>query len=167
MAKLQIILPSGDQVSHELTDEKVTIGRLPDNSLHIEDISVSSRHAEITFEGGVHHLHDLGSTNGTFFNGERTTDAILVHGAEIRFGIVESVFHAEDGSDQPLPETQTASAELPSTSSRPAAFVSSSPLARASTGKDPVAIGLFAAAALGLVAFLVASIVVFQMAPPV
>ena len=93
MAKLQIFLPDGTQTSHDLQDEKITVGRLADNSLQIDDGSVSSRHAEIEMDAGIFHLHDLGSTNGTFVNGEQVTDAVMRHGDEVRFGLVETVFN--------------------------------------------------------------------------
>src|SRR6476620_7410473 len=46
----------------------------------------SRRHAEARFEGGVWHLRDLDSTNGTYVNGRRITDAILNEGDEIGVG---------------------------------------------------------------------------------
>ena len=45
MPKLQVFLPDGGgEVSHELTGDTVTIGRLPDNTIQIDNISVSSHH---------------------------------------------------------------------------------------------------------------------------
>lgn len=52
----------------------VSIGRHPMNDLRFDtnkDIDVSGRHAELRSVGGRHVLHDIGSTNGTFVNGER------------------------------------------------------------------------------------------------
>ncbi len=165
MAKLQIFLPDGTQLSHDLQDEKTTIGRLADNSLQIDDASVSSRHAEIELENDDFHLHDLGSTNGSFVNGEQVTDAVLHHGDEVRFGVVETVFHGEEESpDQPLPESTSVAAEAAKVSSRPADFVSSSPIPKNLQTKDPIAAGLIAAAVIGIVGFAAAVFIIMGMA---
>lgn len=164
MAKLQIFLPDGSVVFHDLTDEKTSVGRVADNALQISDDSVSSHHAEITLEGGALHLHDLGSTNGTFVNGEQVTDAILRHGDEVRFGTVETVFHGEEEvPDQPLPQSQAHSAQAAQLSTRPPEFVSSSPVPKNPKTKDPLAGVLYAAAGVGVVAFGAALAMIFSM----
>jgi pSer/pThr/pTyr-binding forkhead associated (FHA) protein len=160
MPQLQIFLSEDDQVNYDLTDDKVTVGRLADNTLQLEDASVSSHHAELVLEGDRYHLHDLGSTNGTFVNGEATTDAILTHGDEVRFGRVECVFSSaeESAESQPLPETSATSAQVGTRTARPAGFVSSSPVSRGGPEKDPLAGVLYG---LGAVAILVAAAVGF------
>ena len=168
MAKLQIFLPDGTQISHDLQDEKITIGRLADNALQIDDGSVSSRHAEIESESGACHLHDLGSTNGTFVNGEQVTDAVLRHGDEVRFGVVETVFNGEEEApDQPLPASTSAASEAAKISTRPEQFASSSPIPKNFKSKDPLATGLIAAAVLGILAFVAAAVIIMGMASPV
>lgn len=168
MAKLQIFLPDGTQISNDLQDEKITIGRLADNSLQIDDASVSSRHAEIEQEADAFHLHDLGSTNGTFVNGEQVSDAVLRHGDEIRFGVVEAVFNGEEEApDQPLPESTSVASEVAKISSRPEQFVNSSPIPKNVKSKDPLAAGLIAAAVLGILAFAAAAVIILGMASPV
>src|SRR4051794_35378281 len=64
MAKLVIA-----DTSHDLVEEIVTIGRAADNLIHIDDASVSGRHAELRQSGEDWHLRDVGSTNGTQVNG--------------------------------------------------------------------------------------------------
>jgi diguanylate cyclase (GGDEF)-like protein len=49
----------------------VGIGREPTNALLIDDASVSRRHAEVRLAGSGVVLVDLGSTNGTWYNGQR------------------------------------------------------------------------------------------------
>lgn len=165
MPQLQIIISEDNQVMYDLTDDKVTVGRLADNTLQIEDASVSSHHAELVLEGDKYHLHDLGSTNGTFVNGEATTDAILSHGDEVRFGRVETVFSGDEGASesQPLPETSTTTAEVGTRSSRPASFVSSSPVPRGRKEKDPMASVLYAVAAAAILSAAAAAYFVFSM----
>ena len=89
MPQLQIFLSQDNRISFDLGEEKVTIGRLAHNVLQIDELSVSSHHADLFLEAGRYHLHDPGSTNGTYVNGEQVTDAILRNGDELRFGSVE------------------------------------------------------------------------------
>lgn len=155
MAQLQIILPDGSEQTHELAEEKNTVGRVEDNTLCIPFDSVSSHHAEIVFEGGAFHLHDLGSTNGTFVNTEQLTDAILNHGDEVRFGAISAVFHSAasvPGDAQPLPEASSKAGMAAHQSSRPSNFVSTSPIPRNVQTKDTIGILALAAGVVALLA---------------
>lgn len=168
MPQIQIFLSEEAPISQELSDEKITVGRLPDNSLQVDDGSISSHHAEIVLENGQFHLHDLGSTNGTFVNDEQVTDAILKHGDEVRFGRVPAIFSAEEetgGASQPLPESAGVEAQVAKNSARPASFVSSSPVPRGEKGKDPLATGLYALAAVAIIAGLTAAYFSFALQP--
>src|ERR1700704_4939273 len=95
MPQLQIFLSKDNRISFDLGEEKVTIGRLAYNILPIDDPPRLSHHADIFLEAGRYHLHDPGSTNGTYVNGEQITDAILRNGDRLRFGTVEGVFVSE------------------------------------------------------------------------
>lgn len=67
----------------------LTIGRVQDNQLVISDPKASSRHAEIRPNGQGYLLVDLGSTNGTFVNGQQlapNTPHELNPGDDIRIG---------------------------------------------------------------------------------
>lgn len=165
MPQIQIFLADESKITHDLGEEKVTVGRLADNTLQIDDASVSSRHAEITLEREKYHLHDLGSTNGTFVNGEQVTDAVLKHGDEVRFGRVESVFSHEEemGASQPLPESTATAAKAAAESSRPAGFVSSSPVPKVVKEKDPLAGALYALTGVAILAAGAAAYFVFSM----
>ncbi len=58
---------------------KITIGRNSTNNVIINNPNVSSHHAVIIVEdNGSVVLRDLNSTNGTFVNGEKITEALLV-----------------------------------------------------------------------------------------
>ncbi len=52
-------------------DAPVAIGRHPSCEFAIRKGDISRRHAEVHFSNGHHWVRDLGSTNGTFVNGER------------------------------------------------------------------------------------------------
>jgi pSer/pThr/pTyr-binding forkhead associated (FHA) protein len=73
----------------ELPRDRGFVGREPGQPLSIENDSVSRRHAEVVAEGTGHTLTDLGSSNGTFVNGERLSPSVprkLRAGDKVRFG---------------------------------------------------------------------------------
>jgi pSer/pThr/pTyr-binding forkhead associated (FHA) protein len=75
----------------------VNIGRADYNDLVLPEESVSGTHAKLTRREGVWVLSDLGSTNGTFIDGERLTgDAPLTPGNVVRFGDVSLMFEPTD-----------------------------------------------------------------------
>lgn len=61
--------------SHELNKDIVTLGRDITNDIVINDPEVSRHHMRLTRGGGGFTIEDLGSTNGTFINGQRLTGA--------------------------------------------------------------------------------------------
>lgn len=56
---------------YELGKDVVTLGRLPANTIVLDDSKASGRHAEVWPEGAGYMLVDMGSTNGTLLNGQR------------------------------------------------------------------------------------------------
>jgi DNA-binding NtrC family response regulator len=68
---------------------RVLVGKSPACSLSLEDPHVSRRHAAIDLEGSSLRITDLGSSNGTFVNGVRVLDALLVGGEVIRVGTTD------------------------------------------------------------------------------
>ena len=89
MAKLVVHTESLKGLTHELKVERTTVGRVDDNTFQIVEASVSSHHAEILLKGTDVVVKDLNSTNGTFINGERITEATLKPGQTLRLGNVE------------------------------------------------------------------------------
>lgn len=87
-----LILP--DRTRVELTGEILTIGRLPDCDITIEDANVSRKHAEIRPVGDGFVVVDLGSTNGTRVNGIRVDQRTLDDGDELGFGNIRIGFEA-------------------------------------------------------------------------
>jgi two-component system response regulator HydG len=65
---------------------RFTVGKSPVCDLTLPDPAVSRRHIALEPRGGVLHLEDLGSTNGTFVNGVRVVEALLQGGETIRLG---------------------------------------------------------------------------------
>jgi hypothetical protein len=72
-----------------------SIGRAGSNDFAIEDSSVSSAHCQIMVEGDEVSIRDLGSTNGTFVDGQLITEACIHPGQMLRLGTVELRLEAE------------------------------------------------------------------------
>ncbi len=70
----------------------VLIGRSSDADIVVSDPSVSRRHARIGREAGTFYITDLGSTVGTFVDGDRVTTAALTGVVRVQFGHVRAVF---------------------------------------------------------------------------
>jgi Protein of unknown function (DUF3662)/FHA domain len=71
---------------HELTKQRVVLGRSRDCDIRIDDPNVSRRHAEIRRENGAWWICDLGSTNGIEVNGRRVDRAELAKKNRIVLG---------------------------------------------------------------------------------
>lgn len=64
----------------------VTIGRGPDNDIHIDNLAVSTHHARIYADTGRIIIEDLNSLNGTFLNNQRITKSFLKTGDKVLVG---------------------------------------------------------------------------------
>jgi len=71
---------------------RAVLGRSAEADVALGDDSVSRRHAVIEFAQGGFTVRDLGSTNGTFVNGESVKEAELEDGDLLRLGLAEAVF---------------------------------------------------------------------------
>jgi hypothetical protein len=70
-------------------DGPIALGRNPTNQVAFDpnkDSVVSGNHAQLTFDGSSWKLRDLGSSNGTWFNGTKITERALMPGDVIQFG---------------------------------------------------------------------------------
>ena len=145
MPKILINTSDGQQISRELSGASVTIGRNEDNTIPIDEGSVSGNHAEFVASGGGYLLRDLGSTNGTTVNGEAASDTPLKNGDAVIFGSVEATFESADApvaaaaKALAVPsDAEEIAAELANASARPEDFASISPFPKKTKKKDPL-----------------------------
>lgn len=100
----KLILKFKDTVISEipLEQEETTIGRKPENTIHIDNLAVSGRHARVLKIGNKCILEDLGSTNGSFVNNKQITKHILQHGDSVLIGKhVLTFVNIEDKAAEP------------------------------------------------------------------
>jgi len=77
-----------------LDTDSTTVGRHPDAGIFLDDVTVSRRHAEFVRRGTGFEVRDLGSLNGTYFDGVRIESALLTDGAEVQVGKFRLTFYA-------------------------------------------------------------------------
>lgn len=101
MAK--IIITSENKVVKEveLVKERVTIGRKPYNDIVIDHRAVSGQHATITVMLDDAILEDLGSTNGTFVNGQKVFRQKLTDGDSVNIATFDLQYVASPPKPQP------------------------------------------------------------------
>ena len=100
MAKLVLSFNGEFVKEYELDKEIITIGRKPDNDIHIDNLAVSGNHAKILTILNDSFIEDLGSTNGTFIAGNKVTKHALQNGDSIIIGKHELKYqnaNADDG----------------------------------------------------------------------
>jgi len=88
-SQFQLIMRTGPTpgATFTLEGDQLNIGRDSTNEVTINDAEVSRHHARLTFQGGKYVLEDLGSTNGTFVNGQRLAGPrVLKAGEVVSFG---------------------------------------------------------------------------------
>jgi pSer/pThr/pTyr-binding forkhead associated (FHA) protein len=155
-------------VGYDLVEQVVTVGRAPDNTIHVDDPSVSGRHAELRRADKTYQLRDLGSTNGTRVNGTGASEITLHPGDWIRFGAVDARFEGDTpkSATQPLPAAAKVDVQVAATSIRPADFTNASPFRTRSKERDPGRTALFIAAAIALLTLIAGIIAVLTMHPP-
>lgn len=99
IAKLTIKAGPDSGKEIELTQAELVIGRSAPANLIIANPEISRRHARVYPQQGSYVLEDLGSSNGTFLNGERVQGPqTLTDGAEIRLGPQVSLAFSQPGT---------------------------------------------------------------------
>lgn len=86
MPSLFVIRGNDQGARFELDVDTVTIGRERSNTIQLHDTEISRRHAEVRREGNSGVLVDLSSSNGTYVNGHKVTQATLASGDHVQLG---------------------------------------------------------------------------------
>src|SRR5258707_15566761 len=94
MAELIVKYPDRAAEHFQISRLRMTIGRSARNDLCIPDPFASRVHAEVRNEGDEYFLQDLGSANGTLYNGSVVDSVVtLTRGGRIQIGETEIVFN--------------------------------------------------------------------------
>src|SRR2546429_3947297 len=100
MPEIEVVTKIGQHRRLRVAGVRMVIGRGSDSDGFLPDHLLSRRHAEIERRAGAFYLVDLGSTNGTFINGERVVgERRLHHGDLIAVGESKLVFSEEVAPD--------------------------------------------------------------------
>jgi len=86
MARMVLSLDGQSLAEYNMSKERYTVGRLPDNDIRIDNAAVSGHHALIINILNDSFLEDLNSTNGTYVNGKIVKKHALQHGDSITVG---------------------------------------------------------------------------------
>ena len=132
MARLILSLDSQVLAEYNMSKERYTIGRLPDNDVRIDNPAVSGHHSLIINILNDSFLEDLNSTNGTYVNGKlikkhalQNSDVITIGHHQLRF------------SDEPTNDTEQD--EFEKTMVIPAGQQNAEQLAKAEAAADKAA----------------------------
>ena len=84
-ALFQFVMRSGPTPGavFPLEGDQLIIGRDAASGVAISDAEVSRKHARMNFQGGKYVIEDLGSTNGTFVNGQRLSGATVLKSGDV------------------------------------------------------------------------------------
>lgn len=77
-----------------LDSDVTTVGRHPDADIFLDDVTVSRKHSQFVRSGSSFEIRDLGSLNGTYFDGVRVDSAALTDGSEVQIGKFRLTFYA-------------------------------------------------------------------------
>ena len=93
-----LTIVKGPQIGEtcELDAPEITLGRDPKNSVFLNVMTVSRRHATMDLSNsalGIATIEDLGSLNGTWVDGAIVSKASLKDGSTIQIGTFRMVFH--------------------------------------------------------------------------
>jgi pilus assembly protein CpaF len=82
MIKLTMTEKGGEPKELSFDKDEITIGRVSGNDIVLPKGNVSKRHSRLSLKDGRVEISDLKSTNGTYVNGKKIADALLVGAAD-------------------------------------------------------------------------------------
>lgn len=90
--RMEIVLGNMAGKIFTIDSSGATIGRVGDNRIVLSDNTVSAHHARISYEGGSFQITDLGSSNGTYINGNKISSFRITDGCSFKIGAMEGTF---------------------------------------------------------------------------
>src|SRR5687768_13618518 len=113
MQAVTVMFRSGGALrSFSIARDRTVIGRREDCDLRIPLGDVSRKHCRLVRDGDILKVEDLGSSNGTFLNGQRVQEALLSPGDSIQVGPVVFVLQVDgEPADDELSPVVMAPAE--------------------------------------------------------
>ena len=141
VARLVILAPEairGRQI--ELAADYLTVGREPTCDVLLDDPHVSRTHAALQRRGGTVHVQDLGSSGGTFVNGNPATSAELHQGDIVAFATVRARFEAAPPlteQTQAMPAQAAPPAAPPATPAEPSVLSAAQAVSPRWSGRPP------------------------------
>jgi len=117
----KLVSTAGDQSIDVKPGITLVVGRAVNSDIPIYDPTISRQHAQLSAEDGGLRVKDLGSSNGTFLNGGRVTDAVAAPNDVVTFGKVafyvrehaKSAAEAKEAFASPKPAGATIVRQLP------------------------------------------------------
>src|SRR5512134_339520 len=153
MARLILSLDGSVLAEYNMTKERYTVGRLPDNDVRIDNAAVSGHHGLIINILNDSFLEDLNSTNGTYVNGKIIKKHAMQHGDVITVGH-HSLRFIDGEADEPADEFErtmvigaadAAKLRMPPAVHAAAPAAAAAPTPPAATHGRPAAVGAPAA----------------------
>ncbi len=83
-----LVVRQGPEIGtrYSLVGDQISVGRVPDNDVQLDDFTVSRQHAVFVRQANVWLVRDLGSLNGTYVNNRRVDEAVVQHGDDVQIG---------------------------------------------------------------------------------
>src|SRR5256884_1170778 len=134
----KLLSTTGEQSIDLQPGRNVVVGRAVTSDVPIYDPTISRRHAEVSLTDGGVKVKDAGSSNGTFLNGARITEAIAVENDVITFGKV--AFRVKEVSAPAARPQVVPSASAEFTGAKPAGGPSVRPLPVSVAGGGPAVV---------------------------
>ena len=86
--EVMLVVRQGPEIGtrYSLVGDHMSVGRVPDNDIQLDDFTVSRQHAVFVKHGAAWLVRDLGSLNGTYVNNERVDESVVAHGDAVQIG---------------------------------------------------------------------------------
>lgn len=80
--EVMLVVRQGPEIGtrYSLVGDHISVGRVPDNDIQLDDFTVSRQHAVFVKQGEAWLVRDLGSLNGTYVNNARVDESVVEHG---------------------------------------------------------------------------------------